>query len=67
MLKPAKENDQLTMGFVSSYMMEGNTLTITIMEEYRKTSYPLSQYDDFRKIINAAADFNKVALVLEKK
>lgn len=62
-----KENDQLTMGFVSSYKMEGNTLTITIMEEYRKTRYPLSQYDDFRKIINSAADFNKVALVLEKK
>jgi hypothetical protein len=62
-----KESGQLTMGFVSSYKIEGNTLTITIMEEYRKTNYPLSQYDEFRKIINAAADFNKVALVLEKK
>jgi len=62
-----KENGQLTMGFVSSYKMEGNVLTISIMEEYRKTNYPLSQYEEFRKIINAAADFNKVALVLEKK
>jgi hypothetical protein len=62
-----KENGQLTMGFVSSYKIEGNTLIITILEEYRKTNYPLSQYEEFRKIINAAADFNKVALVLEKK
>ncbi len=62
-----KENGQITMGFVSSYKMEGNKLIIHITEEYRKTRYPLSQYEDFRKIINAAADFNKVALVLEKK
>jgi len=62
-----QENGQLTMGFVSSGRIEGNTLVITIMEEYRKTNYALSQYDEFRKIINAAADFNKVALVLEKK
>jgi len=62
-----QENGQLTMGFVSSYIVEGNVLTITIIEEYRKTNYPLSQYEEFRKIINAAADFNKVALVLEKK
>jgi hypothetical protein len=34
---------------------------------YRKTNYALSQYEELRKIINAAADFNKVALVLEKK
>jgi len=62
-----KDNGQVTMGFFSSYKMEGNTLTVSIMEEYRKTYYPLSLYEEFRKIINAAADFNKVALVLEKK
>ena len=62
-----QENGQLTMGFVSSYKIEGNTLVITILEEYRKTNYALSQYEEFRKIINAAADFNKVALILEKK
>jgi hypothetical protein len=27
---------------------------------------PLHRYEDFRKVINAAADFNKVTLVLEK-
>jgi hypothetical protein len=62
-----KENGQVTMGFVSSYKIEENTLVISIMEEYRNTHYPISQYEDFRKIINAAADFNKVAMVLEAK
>ncbi len=37
------------------------------MEEYRRVSYPLSQYEDFKKVINASADFNKVVLVLQKK
>ncbi len=62
-----KENGELTMGFVSSYQINGNVLSIHIMEEYRRTSYPLSQFDQFRKIINASSDFNKVVLVLEKK
>jgi hypothetical protein len=27
---------------------------------------PIAFYEDFRKVVNAAADFNKVTLVLEK-
>jgi hypothetical protein len=55
------------MGFNSSYQAEGNIVKINILEEYRRTNYPLSQFEDFKKVINAAADFNKVTLVLEKK
>jgi hypothetical protein len=62
-----KDNGELTMGFVSDYELKGNVLLIHIMEEYRKTFYPLSQFDQFRKIINASSDFNKVVLVLDKK
>lgn len=62
-----KDGDELTMGFVSDYELKGNLLTVHIMEEYRKTFYPLGQFDQFRKIINASSDFNKVVLVLEKK
>jgi hypothetical protein len=61
------ENGELTMGFVSTYEIKGNLLSIHIMEQYRKTFYPMSQFDQFRKIINASSDFNKVVLVLEKK
>ena len=55
------------MGFVSDYEVKGNVLSVHIMEEYRKTFYPLSQFESFRKIINASSDFNKVVLVIEKK
>jgi hypothetical protein len=53
--------------FVSDYTMEGNDLVITIREYYKEIFVPLERYEDFRKVINAAADFNKVILVLEKK
>ena len=56
-----------TMGFVSSYKLEGNLLKIHISEDYRQVYYPVAQYQEFRKIINAAADFNKIVLLLEKK
>jgi hypothetical protein len=62
-----RENDQTTMGFVSGYKQVGNTIVIEIAEEYKKTFYPLAQYEAFKKIINAAADFNKIVLLLEKK
>lgn len=60
------DNGEHTMGFVSDYQLKGNMLSVHIMEDYRKTFYPLSQFDQFVKIINASADFNKVVLVLEK-
>lgn len=61
-----KENGERTMGFSSGYEQKGNTITISIMEDYRKTFYPVSEFEDFKKIINASSDFNKVVLVLEK-
>ena len=57
----------VTMGFVSSYKVTGNVLDIEVTETYREILYPLSQFETFKKVINAAADFNKVVLVLEKK
>jgi hypothetical protein len=62
-----QENGSQTMGFVSDYTLKGNLLTIDIMEDYRKSSYPISQYEDFRRVINTSSDFNKVVLILEKK
>lgn len=62
-----KDNNEQTMGFVSTYEIKGNLLTVNIMEDYRKIAYPLSQFAQYRKIINQSSDFNKVVLVLEKK
>jgi len=60
------ENGQVTMGFSSEYKLEGNRLKVHVMEQYRRVSYPLAEYEDFKKVINASADFNKIVLVLEK-
>ena len=54
------------MGFVASYKLENDVLTVTIDEFYKKTQLPVEIYPVFQKVINAAADFNKVTLVLEK-
>jgi hypothetical protein len=61
-----KENDVVTMGFVSDYEIKGNIITIRVVEDYRNYIYPRDQYPVFEKVINAAADFNKIVLVLEK-
>ena len=34
---------------------------------YLLNEYPISKYDQYIKIINAAADFNKIFLILEKE
>ncbi|MBC8035129.1 MAG: DUF3857 domain-containing protein [Chitinophagaceae bacterium] len=61
-----KEDGVATVGFTSTYTMNGDTIVIDVHEEYARTYYPISMYEDFKAIINTAADFNKVVLVLEK-
>ncbi|MEI9918651.1 MAG: DUF3857 domain-containing protein [Bacteroidota bacterium] len=73
-----KNADQLKMNFVydntdknpflfkSDYEMKGDILEITIAEFYKEIFVPLDRYEDFRRVVNASADFNKITLVLEK-
>ena len=56
-----------TMGFISSYTSKDAELTVTLHEFYKQIAYPLYKFEDFRKVVNASADFNKIVLVLEKK
>jgi hypothetical protein len=62
-----KPNEEGTMGFISTFKLSGNSLVIDIHEYYKETAYGMDQFAAFQKVINAAADFNKVVLVLEKK
>lgn len=63
-----KNEDGLELfAFHSYYELEGNTITITADEIYRNNIIPVEQYEEFRKVINSAADFNKITLVLEPK
>jgi hypothetical protein len=56
-----------TMGFISAYTLKGNELKIKLHEFYKATDYPISMLENFKKVINASADFNKIVLILEKK
>ena len=53
--------------FESDYRLDGNTLTIMIDEAYEDIYYPTDQFEAFRKVINAAADWNKVTLIMSRK
>ncbi|WP_167856931.1 DUF3857 domain-containing protein [Hymenobacter aquaticus] len=53
--------------FQSSYAVQGQTVTVTIKEHYQQIHWPKKDFEAFREVVNAAANFNKVVLVLEKK
>ena len=44
-----------------------NVLTITADEYYKINRVPVNIYEDYRRVINSATDFNKITLVLVKK
>lgn len=62
-----QDKSEIPFLFQSSYALKDDVLEISIVEYYKQIHAPLSRYEDYRKVINAAADFNKVTLVLEKK
>ena len=53
--------------FRSSYVQNGQTITVTVAENYRQLRWPKSDFEAFRAVVNAAANWNKVVLVLDKK
>lgn len=61
------DDDKLSCAFHSSYTIESNKLVIKITEFYSQLHHELKDYEAFRKVINASADFNKVNLLLSDK
>ena len=61
-----EDNGEKSMGFTSDYEIENNLVKVFVSEYYKKLDFPLENFDQFRKIINAAADFNKKVLIFEK-
>lgn len=61
-----KNGDQLVADFSSKYTLNNNVLDLVISEHYYVTKAPISLYENFKKVVNAAADFNKIVLILEK-
>ena len=61
-----KEKDHEPFLFKSTYVIKDDVLEVRVEEYYKQIYVPLTRYEDFRKVVNAAADFNKITLVLEK-
>ncbi|WP_417613123.1 DUF3857 domain-containing protein [Owenweeksia hongkongensis] len=57
--------DETSGRFLSSYTQDGSTITVTIYEYYDEVEYPKELFEEYRKVINAAADFNKKTLLLK--
>jgi hypothetical protein len=52
--------------FESKYSLQGNNLTIDVYEDYKILVYPKEKIDEWKAVINGAADFNKIVLIFEK-
>ncbi len=65
--KKLEDKDETMASFTSTYTLKGNVVDITVHEFYAVSELPKEFYEGFRSVINAASDFQKVALVLEPK
>lgn len=54
-----------SMGFISDYELNEKELVVKIHEYYSIYQYPTEEYEQFREVINAAADFTKVVVVFQ--
>jgi hypothetical protein len=63
-LPDAKNN---ILGFTSTYEIKGNQVIITVKEWYDTHYFSVADYQMYEKTMNAAADFNKIVLVLQAK
>lgn len=57
--------DKKIVSFHSFYELNDNIVKITADEHYRENIIDVSLYEEYRKVINSAADFNKLTLVLQ--
>lgn len=60
------DRDHARMYFESKVTEEDGVYTIYSEEFYEQIKIPLEEYDQYTEVINAAADFNKIVLILEK-
>jgi hypothetical protein len=61
-----QNNGKLSCCFTSWYEVSGNKLVVYSREYYTENDYPADRFEAFRKVINAAADFNKKTIILTK-
>ena len=65
--KKTTDDPKTNCSFKSTAEIVGNQLIIMVVESYNGIHYSKKEYPEYRKVINAAADFSKAAVVLKPK
>jgi hypothetical protein len=60
-------NGKTEAAFISKYEKKGNEIIVENKEYYNILHYPLENFEAYRTVINAAADFNKIVIILNKQ
>jgi len=67
MKKELQVNGNVEAFFYSDYSISENKLTITSSEGYKKATFAPTLVKEYTDVVNAAADFNKITLILVPK
>lgn len=59
-------NGKTEAQFVSNYKKNGDEIIVENTEFYNIINYPLDKFEEYKDVINAAADFNKIVIVVTK-
>lgn len=62
-----KDNEDKVFNFSSDYTLKDNVVTVHVKEYYKQINCSADHFEEFRQVINAAADFNKLTLIFERK
>ncbi|MDR7210530.1 DUF3857 domain-containing protein [Flavobacterium piscis] len=57
-------NGKTEAAFTSSFKQNKNEVVIENTEFYNVTNYPLANFEEYKAVINAAADFNKIVVIV---
>jgi hypothetical protein len=59
-------NGKTQAAFISKYTKKGDEILVENTEYYNIINYPLNKFDEYKDVINAAADFNKIVIIVTK-
>lgn len=59
-------NGKTEAAFISKYTKKGDEITVENVEYYNLINYPLNKFEEYKAVINAAADFNKIVIIVTK-
>lgn len=59
-------NGKTEAAFISKYTKNGDEILVENTEFYNIINYPLNKFEEYKAVINAAADFNKIVIIVTK-